>query len=61
MTSFLGSDWDRGYRSGRMEGLKEMRKDLLAAIIARSAEAKLTLEQQFQLEKIVEEETSWLS
>jgi hypothetical protein len=44
-----------------MEGLKEMRKDLLAAIIARSTEAKLTLEQQFQLEKIVEEETSWLS
>lgn len=59
--SFLGSEWDRGYRAGRMEGLKEMRDDLVAALLARAAEANLSLEQKFQLEKIVEEETSWLS
>lgn len=58
--SWLGSDWDRGYRAGREEGLKEMRKLLRDALIARAAESKLSLDQQFLVEKVIEEETSWL-
>jgi hypothetical protein len=57
MTNFLGTDWDRGYRAGRKEGMKEIRQDIVNLIRAASG---LTYDQRAELEGLIEEETSWL-